>query len=313
MFPRISVLVPSLAAPLLLGAGEPAFAAYVFPAGAAAQAQAVVNINSTIAPTPATQSIVLNPGTTANAAVTGATGSANASINLGTGELKAYANSTAGFTAQATAWEFVTFNGTGSVDFAFDIDGSLSNRYSAGMAYVEAAVRVYDVTSWTSYFGSTGGTQFTAQNGSGSPFPFVEASGFDSQAVRGAGSGGCTIYGISNCTVSSDGTLVPVNLGISGTLFAEQDFLYLVELVLTTSTFNQQLGIVAQTGDFANTAKFRFTNLNGLDFESSSGEFLAAPVPVPAAIWLFGSALGLIGTLRRKSTQRDMPAACANA
>jgi hypothetical protein len=304
MFASTRVLIASVAAPLLLGAVEPAVASYVFPGGAEAQAQAIANINATVAPSPSTQSTVLNLGDTASTSISGPTGSANASINLAAGELKAYANSTAGFTAQAVAWEFVAFNGNDDVDFAFDIDGTLSNRYFAGMAAVEAAVRIYDVTSWSSYFKTTGGIQFAAENGVGSPFPYLETSGFATQAVRGAGSGGCTINFIANCTVDSAGNLVPVNLSIGGTLSAQEGQLYLFELVLTTYTYNQQLGIVPQTGDFANTAVFSFSNLNGLNFDSSSGAFLAAPpavVPVPAAVWLFGSALGLMGAMRRKS------------
>jgi hypothetical protein len=36
--------------------------------------------------------------------------------------------------------------------------------------------------------------------------------------------------------------------------------------------------------------------------DTTAGHFLVRPVPVPAAIWLFGSALGLIGWLRRVTT-----------
>lgn len=301
MFLSTQRLSASLAVPLfLIAIHQPAAASYTFPVGADAQAQAVTNINATIAPTPATQSISLNIGTTASTSVSGSTGSANASVNLGTGELKAYATSTAGFTSQATGWEFVTFNGSGMVDFSFNIEGALSNNYPIGMTYVEAAVRVYDVTSWTSYFGTTGGVQFTAFNGSGSPFPYMEGSAYDSQAVRGASSTGCTTYGITNCTVNSTGGIIPVSLSMSGSLDAVEDQLYLVELLLSTSTYNQQLGIVTQTGDFSNTATFSFTDLNGLTFESSSGEFLTSTVPIPAAAWLFGSALTLLGVVARR-------------
>lgn len=295
----VAVTLPVLGS--LLAIAEPATASYVFPAGAAAQVQAVTNINATTAPSPATQAIVLELGTATSASVSGPTGSANALIDLTTGQLKADATSTAGFTSSATGWEFVTFSGSGTVDFSFAIDGSLSNLYPAGMVYVEPSVRIYDVTSWTSYFASTGGTQFVAFNGAGSPFPYQAAVAYDIQGVRGAGSGGCTIFAITNCTVDSAGTTVPVDLGLNGSLEAVEDRLYLVQLNLTTATFNQQLGVVTQTGNFLNTATFSFINLDGLTFESASGQFLASPVPVPPAAWLLGSALGLISVIRRKA------------
>lgn len=290
-----------LGLPLLLLAAEPSLAAYVFPIGAEAQAQAIANINGTVAPSPATESVSLALGTSASTSKSGATGSASSLVNLDAGQLKVGATSTAGFTATATGWEFVTFSGSGTVGFSFNIDGTLSNLYPAGMVYVEPVVRVYNVTSWSSYFGSTSGIQFSAFNGSGSPFPYLAASAYDIQGVRGAGSGGCTIYGITNCTVNSAGAVIPVNLALGGSLNAVANQLYLVELQLTTSTYNQQPGIVTQTGNFLNTATFSFTDLGALSFESSSGQFLASPVPVPSAVWLLSSALGIFGLARRKA------------
>ncbi len=278
----------------------------VFPTGAETQVQAMTNIDATTVSTPSTESISLQTGTATSASVSGTTGSAHASADLTTGQLKVDATSTAGFTSTASGWEFLTFSGSGTIDFSFSIDGTLSNSIPSGMVYVEPGVRIYDVTEWTSYFGTISGLQMTAVNGSGSPFPYIVGSAYGIEAVRGASSGGCNIYGISpsDCTVDSSGTPVPVNLALSGSATVMADRLYLVELQLSTATYNQQLSIVPQIGDFSHTATFDFTNLNGLTFESSSGQFLAAandvPVPEPATVTLVGLGMAMAAMRRRR-------------
>jgi len=58
------------------------------------------------------------------------------------------------------------------------------------------------------------------------------------------------------------------------------------------------------TIDYLHTAGLGFTLPAGVTFTSASNEFLTA-VPVPAAVWLFGSALlGLIGVGRRRGAER---------
>lgn len=60
-------------------------------------------------------------------------------------------------------------------------------------------------------------------------------------------------------------------------------------------------GVSEWVADFSNTAEFSFNTEPGVEVFSSSGQFVGAPaVPVPAAAWLFGSALlGLFGIKRR--------------
>jgi hypothetical protein len=53
--------------------------------------------------------------------------------------------------------------------------------------------------------------------------------------------------------------------------------------------------------DYLHTAELGYTLPTGVSFTSASGLFLTSTVPIPAAIWLFGSGmLGLIGVARRK-------------
>lgn len=48
-------------------------------------------------------------------------------------------------------------------------------------------------------------------------------------------------------------------------------------------------------------AAVRFLASGGGDAFSFSGTYEILPVPVPAAVWLFGSAVGLLGWMRRRA------------
>ena len=67
--------------------------------------------------------------------------------------------------------------------------------------------------------------------------------------------------------------------------------------------FRAMLSCNPNTGTCNYQDPFTVTLPAGVTFTSASGQFLTAPVPVPAAVWLFGSGLlGLIGVARRKKT-----------
>jgi hypothetical protein len=172
----------------------------------------------------------------------------------------------------------------------------LQNSVSNGMVAVEAAVRVFDVTSWTSYFGMTGGQKFAAKDGTDSPFPDLVSSAFDTAGVQGGTSTACATNFITNCTTNQFGSLIPISFGLSGSLDVVAGRIYLVDLLLSTYTFG---GLGFRAADFDDTAAFRFTDLGGLNFESASGQFLSQQVPEPATGLIFGAGLAAVGLVRR--------------
>jgi len=72
-------------------------------------------------------------------------------------------------------------------------------------------------------------------------------------------------------------------------------FFLSVDQSVVTVTGRQGTGPGINTGDFANTALLGSFSL------STSGNLTYAPVPLPAAVWLFGAGLmGLVGVARRR-------------
>jgi hypothetical protein len=271
-----------------------------FPPGAQGQVQTVVNIDTTASPSAANQTIsLLSPGTATSSTLSGAPGSGNAQLDLASGILRADAASTSGFSVGAVGWDFLSFSGSGTVKVNFDVDGTLRNFRPAGIVAIDASVRLYDVTAWTSYFASTGGLQYVAKNGSQSPFADQVGVAFDNHGVRGAAAPTCASQFINTCVTSSNGVVVPVALALTGSAAVQAGHLYLAQLQIQLYTFTSVPSSAQQLADFSHTAAFSFSNLNGLGYTSASGVFLSA-VPEPASALLLAAGVLAVGAAQRR-------------
>lgn len=108
--------------------------------------------------------------------------------------------------------------------------------------------------------------------------------------------GGLDQFNLSDLYVS--GETLPQHLEVTLPVFA--GIAYQVDAGLSASTnltlSSDDFGLV----DMANTAFLSIDMDEGVSFSSESGVLLTSPVPLPAAAWLFGSALLGLGAIRRR-------------
>jgi len=248
-----------------------------------------------------TEQFTVTPGATGTSSLNSVAASAFSTADLTTGAAKVSTSGTTSPGATADPFDFLTFSGSGSVSYKMALSGSLSNLAPNGDVLISGAVYWYDVTGATS-------NVFTQQAGG---YEYVN-TGYMSSASSGQT---VDVYGpsfsSSNLPISfgnfivttqqdDSGANIPVQVNATGSISVLAGHTYGIQLLLTAGA--DQLGGThdQQAVNFADTALFSFTNLNGLTFTSASGQFLSnvAAVPEPGTVMLLG--LGLLGLLARK-------------
>ncbi len=240
---------------------------------------------------PVSAPVGLNAITVA-ASVTGTnSGSAEASVDLGAGTVRAKAGSSNTFngsgSAHAELYEDLTFavagGGSGQVTFLSHLDGSIGS-FTTSNSLSGLSYNINLGSSGFSYVsqGSQGGFTFST-NGLGGTSP---PTGWDS-------------YSFINVT--------PTGFDFSGVFtVADGD----------TRSLAQRLYLICQEGvscDFSHTGSVGFLLPQGISFTSASGIFLVPPaggVPEPASWVMLISGFGLVGVTARR--RRRFAAAAAN-
>jgi len=210
------------------------------------------------------------------------TGSASSSVALNTADLAVNAVLSGAdhtISAQASASVVDTLHFYG----AFAPDARAVFTMTATGTAVGGDPNLYGQVSFASmYFGGywsdTGGGDMTIWTNVISSNCFTDAAG----VVRCA---------------SSDGTNLSISLDVPlASLFTPNGFNFHMSLECTA--YGNASGYGSSSCSYIDP--FTITLPAGVTFTSASGQFLTAPVPVPAAAWLFGSGLlGLVGVARR--------------
>ena len=206
---------------------------------------------------------------------------------------------TGSYQSIVSVFDTLTFDSSANVSFSFTFDGTLSSNSPFDNPYGQGRVDIYDITGlpyWVetdSVFGLFDQAQVVPSATDVSINTFVIS--MDEIQGYSTGVGDYTIIQ----PLSHDSTLHDVSHTISGSFEVDPSKTYGIRLA--ANTYGDGTG----TADFLNTGAFEFTDLDGASFVSASGVFPGSPtagaLPLPSAIWLFGTSLvGLIGFAKRK-------------
>lgn len=219
----------------------------------------------------------------------------SASIDMTTGQLRVATSGSDLPYAGAQGFEFLQFSGNGTISYDFSVSGTLSNSDPTGAVRIGSSAIFYDVNGLSPNYFANGGLP---------GFEFIDAAfiSFASNTTYDYGSS----FNISripptNVTFiqNNDGSAIPILVNLAGSFDVQSDHLYAIALQLIGSETGANSSNSLQAADFSHTGTFQFTDLDGLTYTSSSGEFLSnaavVTTPEPSSFVLFALGLTLAG------------------
>lgn len=198
--------------------------------------------------------------------------------------------------SKVALFDTLSFTGSATVSFNFNVTGSLSSTdtQTNNLLSAIAGITILDITDQTQWIYGLEGTALPACFTPGcNLFERTVETDMDRYSILGENR---VLISRVDHNFPSDGNDYNVNIDVAGTLDVEAGSTYGLVLTMQTLTSGASINSV----DFASTGTFSITDLDGVSYASGSGALLTT-VPLPAAVWLFSSGLlSLIGISRRK-------------